>query len=194
MSVRPGQLVVISGPSGSGKTSIIRELRKQPRVKVSTSVTTRPRRAGEVHGRDYAFVDRDAFVEMNEQGLFVETNDVFSNGHLYGSPRQELEEVLADADAVYIMEVDVVGAQSIRDAGYEGTYVFIAPPSLDVLEKRLRRRETDDEEAIRGRMARARDEIAIAEADDKTIIVINDDLCAATHQILETIGLAAGSR
>ena len=126
--------------------------------------------------------------------MFVETNDVFSTGHLYGSPRAELETVLQDPDAIYIMEVDVVGARNIRAAGYDGTYIFIAPPSQDVLEARLRRRDTDDEAAIRRRLERAREEMEIAASDGDTIIVVNDDLDSATQQVMETTGLAAGSR
>ena len=88
------------------------------------------------------------------------------------------------------MEVDVVGARNIREDGYEGTYVFIAPPSLDVLEERLRQRRTDDEDAVRGRLARAREEMQIARADEATIFITNDDLDAATDRVLKTIGLS----
>lgn len=184
-----GQLVVISGPSGSGKTSIIERLRKHPRVRVSVSVTTRAPRAGEIHGRHYTFVDRDTFLEMNAAGRFIETNDVFGNGTLYGSDSRELAEALAQPDCVYIMEVDTLGARNIRKAGYEGTYIFIAPPDAATLEKRLRSRGTDNNTEIERRLGRAAEERAMAEADG-TLIVTNDTIDNAANTILDTLGLS----
>lgn len=186
----PGKLVVISGPSGSGKTSIIRKLREHPQVRVSVSVTTRPPRAGEVDGRDYTFVDRETFHEMNDAGRFVETNDVFSNGTLYGSDRDELEQALAEPGTVYIMEVDTLGARNIRNAGYDGTFIFIAPPDAATLEQRLRSRGTDDDAAITRRLGRAAEEHAMAE-EDGALIVVNDEIDASAHRILEELGLSS---
>ena len=194
MNGERGMLLIVSGPSGSGKTSIIERLRAHPQVKVSVSVTTRTPRENEVDGRDYTFVTRERFLEMNEQQLFVETNDVFSNGNLYGSLKSELDEALVTPGLCYIMEVDVVGARNIRDyveaAGHEGLHVFIAPPSQEVLETRLRRRGTDDETAIEGRLGRAAEERRLAEADE-AVIVVNDDLDAAVERVLDAVGLAA---
>jgi guanylate kinase len=188
MTDRGGQLLIVSGPSGSGKTSIIERLREHPQVEVSVNVTTRSARQGEVHGRDYTFVDRDRFLEMKQSGLFVETNDVFTNGNLYGSLRSELADALARAGVCYIMEVDVVGARNIRQAGYGGLHVFIAPPSPEVLEKRLRDRGTDDEEAIAKRLGRAAEEHRLAEQDGADIVV-NDVLESAVETILGKVGL-----
>ncbi len=188
MNAPGGRLAVISGPSGSGKTSVIERLRAHPRVEVSVSVTTRPPRANEVHGRDYTFVSRERFEQLVEQQAFVETNDVFSNGHLYGSLRSELEAALAVPGRMYIMEVDVVGARSIRGAGYDGLHVFIAPPSAEVLEQRLRDRGTDDEAAIARRLGRAAEERTMAEADGATIVV-NESLDAAVDEVLGLLEL-----
>jgi len=188
MTATPGQLLIVSGPSGSGKTSIIERLREHPQVEVSVNVTTRSPRAGEVDGRDYTFVDRDRFLEMKEQGLFVETNDVFTNGNLYGSLRSELVEALAGEGVCYIMEVDVVGARNIRQAGFDGLHVFIAPPSPEVLERRLRDRGTDDEAAIAKRLGRAAEEHRLAQQDGADIVV-NDVLDSAVETILDKLGL-----
>ena len=190
MSAATGKLVVISGPSGSGKTSIIRKLREHPQVRVSVSVTTRPPRAGEVDGRDYVFVDREAFLGMHEQGRFVETNDVFGNGTLYGSDRDALDAALREPGTVYIMEVDTLGARNIRNAGYDGTFIFIAPPDADTLEQRLRSRGTDDDAAITRRLGRAAEEHAMAE-EDGALIVVNEDIDTAAHRILEELGLSS---
>ena len=192
MSATRGQLVVMSGPSGSGKTTIKNRLAQHPRIKLAISVTTRPLRNGEANDKDYHFVSREEFRAMNEQGRFLETNDVFSNGHLYGSLRSEMEAALADADTVYLMEVDVTGAHNIKAATNGGTYVFIAPPSAEVLEQRLRRRATDSDEAIERRLARAAEERLQAEADGSTIVV-NENVDAAVRELLALIGLEANA-
>lgn len=186
-AARRGRLLVMSGPSGSGKTTIKERLRRHPRVEVAVTVTTRPPRAGEVDGRDYHFVTREEFLRRKEQGRFAETNDVFGTGHLYGSLRDELEQAL-QRDRVYLMEVDVTGARNLRRAGFDGTYVFIAPPGMDVLERRLRARGTDDEAAIRRRLARAQEELATARADGSHIVV-NDELERAVREVFALAGL-----
>jgi guanylate kinase len=185
---RRGKLVVMSGPSGSGKTTIKKRLARHPSIRVAITVTTRPRRTGEEPDRDYHFVDREAFLRKLKAGLFAETNDVFSNGHLYGSLRAELEAALDETDSVYLMEVDITGAHNLKRAGYDGLYVFIAPPDMDVLEQRLRARGTDDEAAIERRLARAREELDLARAEGLQIIV-NESVEAAVAQILRLIGL-----
>jgi guanylate kinase len=189
-SARRGQLVVISGPSGSGKTTIKRRLAQHPAIQVAVTVTTRPPRAGEVADQAYHFVDREAFLRMEQEGRFAETNDVFSNGHLYGSLKAELEQALGRAGTVYLMEVDVTGARNLKRAGYAGTYVFIAPPSMAVLERRLRARGTDDPAAIERRLARAQEEMRQAQADGSQVVV-NETVEASVAQVLRLIGLDA---
>lgn len=188
-AARRGRLVVMSGPSGSGKTTIKERLRRHPAVQVAVTVTTRPPRAGEVDGRDYRFVAREEFLRMRQDGRFAETNDVFGTGHLYGSLRQELDEALAQPGRVLLIEVDVTGARNLRRAGYEGLYLFIAPPGMDVLERRLRARGTDDEAAIGSRLARAAQEMEQARADGSRIVV-NNDLEQAVREVFALVGLA----
>jgi len=187
-SPRRGRLVVISGPSGSGKTTIKKRLAQDQRIQVAVTVTTRQPRAGEVADQAYHFVDRETFLRMKQEGRFAETNDVFSNGHLYGSLKGELEQALSKPDAVYLIEVDVTGAHNLKQAGYSGTYVFIAPPDMAVLERRLRARGTDDEAAIERRLERAQEEMRLAQADGIQIVV-NQSVEEAVAQVLRLIGL-----
>ena len=187
-AARRGRLVVMSGPSGSGKTTIKERLRCHPDVRVVVTVTTRPPRAGEVNGRDYRFVTRDEFLRLQREGRFAETNDVFGTGHFYGSLRADIDAELAQTGRVLLIEVDLTGATNLRKAGYEGTYVFIAPPALDVLEKRLRSRGTDDESAIRSRLDRARKELEEARAAGSRVIV-NGDLEQAVREVFRLAGL-----
>lgn len=184
----PGQLVVISGSSGSGKTSIIDRLKTHPRVAVSVSATTRPRRQGEVDGVHYHFLTREQFEQRYQAGDFVETNDVFAAGHNYGSLRAELDQALATPERVYIMEVDVVGARNIRKAGYEGRHFFVMAPDRTVLEQRLRNRRTEDEAAIARRLARADEEHRIA-LEEGAEIIVNHDIDGAVQQILDALHL-----
>ncbi len=186
---RKGRLVVICGPSGSGKTTVIERLRAEPRVRVSVSHTTRPPRADEVDGRDYHFVDREAFLAMKAADDFIETNDVFSDGHLYGSTWADLDAALADESCVYIMEVDVIGAANLKAAGLDMELIFIRPPSMEVLERRLRDRGTDDDAAIERRLGRARDEMRQAE-EAGAFMVTNESLDRCVDEVRRRIGLS----
>lgn len=183
---RPG-LVVVSGPSGSGKTTIVERLADDPRVEVAVTATTRPRRPGERDGVDYHFLSREEFEDRIRRGEFLEYNEVFRNGHLYGSLRAPLEEALARGDRIYVLEIDVEGGLTLKDKGYEGTYVFIAPPSLEELERRIRSRGTEDEEAVRRRLEKARFELENAERYD--CVVVNDDLERAVGEVRRILGL-----
>jgi guanylate kinase len=188
MSATRGRLVVMSGPSGAGKTTIKERLRAHPAVTVAITATTRPPRPNERPDVDYHFVTREQFLQMKQAGRFAETNDVFGNGHLYGSLREELEDALQQAGRVYLMEVDVIGAANLRKAGFEATYIFITPPDMAELERRLRTRATDDTAAIDRRLARAREELADARASG-AVVIENRDVDATVKQIFELIGL-----
>ena len=157
---------------------------------MSISVTTRPCREDEVDGRNYHFVDTRAVRwPCSEQGLFIETNDVFGDGHLYGSLWSDLEEAVSDPDCVYIMEVDVTGAKNLgRTEGLHPRFLFIQPPSMEILEQRLRKRQTDDEQAISRRLGRASAEIEQAAAAGAEM-VINDSLEQATMRLASLLGL-----
>ena len=184
----PGGLVVLSGPSGVGKTSICKRLAEDERVVLSVSATTRPPRPGEVHGREYFFLSREAFEEKIRRGAFVEYNEVFGNGVLYGSLKEEVEKGLAEPGRYYLMEIDVRGAQNVRAAGYAGRYIFIEPPSLDELLRRLAGRGTDDPASIEERLKKARWEMDQRKYYD--LVVVNDDLDQAVERIRRYLCLA----
>lgn len=171
---RRGLLFVLSSPSGAGKSTLTRRLlAEDPAVRLSVSATTRPPRSGEVDGRDYHFVTHEAFEAMIASGGMLEHARVF--GHLYGTPRAPVEAAIAAGGDV-LFDVDWQGAQQLRasDLGSSVVQVFILPPSIAELERRLRTRNADSEAVIARRMAEARDEISHwAEYD---YVLVNDDL------------------
>jgi guanylate kinase len=171
VAVERGSLWVVSAPSGAGKTSLVKALvDADPALCFSVSYTTRPRRQGEVDGRDYLFVAAEVFGAMVEAGEFLEHAEVF--GNRYGTSRGQVENELAAGRNV-ILEIDWQGARQVRQAMPECRGVFILPPSRAVLEQRLRGRGTDSEEVIARRLREAREEISHwAEFD---FVVINDD-------------------
>ncbi len=179
---RNGILVVLSSPSGAGKSTMTRRLLgNDGEVSVSVSVTTRPPRPGETDGRDYFFVARQRFDEMVELGELLEHADVF--GHRYGTPRAPVEAALS-AGRDMIFDVDWQGAQQLRlsPLGRSVVSIFILPPSIEALGKRLRMRAQDSAEVIAARMAKARSEISHwAEYD---YVLINDDLERCYSQIV----------
>jgi guanylate kinase len=174
-----GRLIVLSAPSGAGKTSIARAiLTRNPGMHFSVSATTRPRRPQEVEGRDYFFLDRSVFEERVRRGEFVEWEEVY--GNLYGTLVSEVERVLRKGHGM-LFDVDVKGALSIRRRYPEALLIFIAPPSLEVLEQRLRGRHTEEETAIRRRLEQASEEMTAAKRFDH--VVMNDDLGVAIDRV-----------
>lgn len=174
---------MISAPSGAGKTTLVHALMKQrPRLRFSVSYTTRPRRPGETDGQDYFFVDEARFVTMVERGEFLEHANVF--GRRYGTAQAQVEALMsAGFDA--LLEIDWQGARQIRSRMPGCRSIFILPPSLPELERRLRNRATDAESVIRRRLAEAREDIGHwAEFD---FVIINDRLEAALGKLLEII-------
>ncbi len=149
---RRGLMLVISSPSGAGKTSLSRALlAREPELTLSVSVTTRPPRPGEVDGVDYRFVDDTRFEAMVAAGELLEHAEVY--GHRYGTPRGPVEEALADGRDV-LFDIDWQGAQQIRAAARDDMVaVFILPPSVEELERRLRSRAQDSERTVRYRLA-----------------------------------------
>ena len=156
---RRGMLFILSSPSGAGKTTLARKLMESdPGITLSVSATTREPREGEVDGRDYHFVSHDGFEAMVKDSALLEHAEVF--GNRYGTPRAPVEAVLAEGRDV-LFDVDWQGARQIRAAAGEDTVsVFILPPSLGELERRLTARAQDDPETVKRRMAKARDEIS----------------------------------
>ena len=179
-----GRMLVISGPSGCGKSTICRELLKDDRVVFSVSVTTRPIREGEVDGRDYLFMTPDAFRERAASGEFIEYAEV--HGNMYGTLREPMNEALAKGN-VYLVEIDVQGANQLKQQGIPGIYTFIAPPSFDVLRQRLEGRGTDAPDVIERRLKKAHDEYE--ERDKYDHIVVNEDLDRAVTEVRQLAGL-----
>jgi guanylate kinase len=177
---RRGVLFVLSSPSGAGKSTIARKLlAAETDLAMSVSATTRPIRPGEVEGKDYHFVDLDGFRAMTANHEFLEWAHVF--GHRYGTPRAPVETMLKAGQDV-LFDIDWQGAQQLHQiAGGDVVRVFILPPSMVELEKRLRGRNTDSEEVINGRMARAAGEIAHWDGYD--YVLCNDDADACFEQV-----------
>jgi guanylate kinase len=177
---RRGLMLVLSSPSGAGKTTLSRMLLKADRnVELSVSVTTRPRRRGEVDGRDYHFIDRGRFQAMVKSGQLLEWAEVFN--HWYGTPRRPVERALrAGRDVLF--DIDWQGTQQLSEkARGDIASIFVLPPSIPELERRLHTRALDDEDVIRRRMAKASGELSHwAEYD---YVIINDTLNRAFAEV-----------
>jgi guanylate kinase len=182
-SGRRGRLIVLAGPSGVGKGSIVaRLLAALPDLELSISATTRQPRAREDEGRHYHFVERRAFDEMIDTGGFLEWADIF--GERYGTPREPIARALAEGRDV-LVEIDVQGARQVKAAEPEAFMVFVTPPSLEELERRLRTRGSETDQQIRRRLAKAADELAAEPEFDVT--VVNDDLEVAAREVVEIV-------
>jgi len=177
---RRGLMFVLSSPSGAGKTTLSRMLiDRTPGLKMSVSATTRPKRPGEVDGRDYLFVDKARFEDMVKRGDLLEWATVFNNR--YGTPRAPVEAALSKGEDV-LFDIDWQGTQQLREkARADVVSVFILPPSAADLEKRLHSRAQDSKDVIRARMSRAGHEMSHwAEYD---YIVINHEIDAAFAEV-----------
>jgi guanylate kinase len=180
MVARRGTMLVLSSPSGAGKTTLSRMLLEvDPGVDLSVSVTTRPQRPGEIDGRHYHFIDRERFDAMARDGELLESAEVF--GHRYGTPRAAVEAALARGQDV-LFDIDWQGTQQLREkARSDLVSVFVLPPAIPELERRLKARAQDQDDVIRTRMAKAADEMSHwAEYD---YVVINRDLDQAFADI-----------
>jgi guanylate kinase len=174
-----GHLFILSAPSGAGKTTVCEALLADlPDLRRAITTTTRPPRPGEVNGVDYFFLAREEFQEKLKAGRFLEHAVIYDN--YYGSGRDYIEAEL-DAGRDVILVVDVQGAQSIQETGVRAVYIFLLPPSLDVLKARLVDRNTDSSEVIAKRSAQAIEEISRYKGYD--YCVINDDLSVAVADI-----------
>jgi len=191
MSSRParGLLFIVSAPSGAGKTTLVERLvETTPHLKMSRSYTSRATRAGETDGVDYNFVSRTHFEGMVAAGEFLEWAEVF--GNLYGTCTADTEQMLAAGDDV-VLVIDVQGARQLRGRGCVATTIFVMPPSVEVLEQRLRGRSKDSEAAIQRRLLVAKQEVASFTEYD--FIVVNDHIDAAVER-LQHVVLAERSR
>ena len=178
-----GTLFVITAPSGAGKTSLIEALmREDPTLKISVSYTTRAPRKGEKDGVDYHFVDQARFLDMRARGEFLESAEV--HGNYYGSSRQVILDALERGDDL-ILESDWQGAQQVRRLYPACIGIFILPPSVEELERRMRARGQDAESVIRRRVENAREELA--HAGEFNYAIINKDFETARQELADII-------
>ena len=180
---RVGNLFVVSGPSGSGKGTLLSQvIERIPDAWVSVSATTRSPRPGEIEGVHYFFLDTDHFKSLVEQDGFLEWAQVHDN--FYGTLKKSVVDHMNAGDQV-ILEIDVQGALQVRKALPEAHLVFIEPPSLEELERRLRQRGTETEDVISSRMKTA--EVELAQKMEYDVQVVNDDLERAVDELVEVI-------
>lgn len=179
MTTTLGNLFIISAPSGTGKTSLVKELLQTDiDLSLSVSYTSRSVRPGEVEGRDYYFVERRIFKRMLENGEFLESAEVY--GNLYGTSQKWIDKTIVSGQDI-LLEIDSQGAQQVRRFFTNTVSIFVLPPSLEVLETRLRNRNQDCQEVITLRMAAARQEIShISEYD---YVIINENLDKALRSL-----------
>ena len=178
-----GTLYIISSPSGGGKTSLVRALLESERgVRLSVSHTTRPPRTGEVNGQAYHFITEPEFLRMQQAGDFLESAVIYGNH--YGTSRKWIERERAEGRDV-LLEIDWQGAQQVRKLIEQVVSIFILPPSLEVLESRLKTRGQDSAEVVARRLAAAREEIShVSEYD---YVIINDDFTRAALDLRSII-------
>ena len=180
---KPGRLFVITAPSGAGKTSLIDALvRADPSLKLSISYTTRAPRPGEKDGVDYHFVDEPAFLGMQQRGEFLESAEV--HGYRYGTSRKVITEALARGEDL-ILEIDWQGARQVRGIYPECVGIFILPPSIEELERRMRSRGQDADAVIRRRLDNARGEME--HAGEFHYAIINKDFDTARQELAAII-------
>ena len=179
----PGTLFIVTAPSGAGKTTLVSGLlERDPLVRLSVSYTTRAPRTGEVNGQHYHFIDVPAFRALRDQGEFLEWAEVHNN--YYGTSKRWLEEQTR-ASRDILLEIDWQGAQQVRKVFPKAVGVFILPPSVEELERRLRGRGTDSEDVIARRVLGARGEMRhVAEFD---YVIINEDLPAALEDLVAVV-------
>ncbi len=181
--ITPGQLYIVVAPSGAGKTTLVRQLlRDDASIQLSISYTTRAPRPGEVDGHDYHFVDRGEFDTMRVRGDFLEWAEV--HGNFYGSSRTWMAEKMRTGQDV-LLEIDWQGARQVRLAFPQTIGIFILPPSLEILEQRLRARGSDSDTVIRGRLDVALDEMQ--HVDEFEYCIINNDLAEAQADLAAVV-------
>ncbi len=184
-----GRLTVLTGPSGVGKGTLVKLLlERHPEIWLSVSATTRAPRQGEQEGVSYFFLSREAFEQRVAEGGLLEWAEFA--GNLYGTPRQPVEARLAEGRPV-LLEIELEGARQVRQSFPAGFQVFLEPPSFEELERRIRGRGTDSEEAIARRLERARVELAAAPEFDARLV--NGELDTALAELERLMGLGGAS-
>ena len=177
-----GALLVVSGPSGVGKTTVARQLAGVEGIARVMTTTTRGRRPQEVDGRDYRFLTREEFQAAAGRGEFLETAEI--DGNFYGTPKAEIERRIAEGMLV-LADIDVQGARNVRAVGLPALYVFIAPPDMAELRRRLEGRKSEGPEAVAQRLARAEREMS--EKDTYDVIVTNVTVERTLEEVLAAV-------
>jgi guanylate kinase len=182
-------VIIVSGPSGAGKGTLIRRMHDQfPFLRTAVSATTRTMRPGERDGHDYYFLSEEQFVRHIEDGDFLE--HVVYAGHRYGTLRSEVERQLGDGHSV-ILEIELRGARALREALPDAVTIFIEPPSLDELLRRLRERDTEDEASIQARLRES--QVELGARQEFNYRVRNDDLDDAASAMARIVDAATRS-
>lgn len=177
--MKQGLLIVVSGASGTGKGTVCNALMESlPELAYSISATTRSPRKGEQDGVNYYFLAREEFEKMIEEGGFLEWAEVY--GNYYGTPLKKIQERLAEGQDI-LLEIDTQGALKVMEKCPEGVFIFLLPPSLEELERRIRGRGTETEESISRRLGAAKEEIGIGRK--YKYVVVNDRVGKAVEQI-----------
>lgn len=181
--MKKGLLIVVSGPSGTGKGTVCGELLdSMPELAYSISATTRAPRAGEVDGKNYYFLTKERFEELIAEGGFLEYANVY--GNYYGTPLVKIQERLAEGNDI-LLEIDTQGALEVMKKCPDGLFIFLLPPSLGELERRIRGRGSETEESLKKRLGNAKAEIAIGEK--YKYVVVNDTVKKAVARIKSII-------
>jgi guanylate kinase len=177
-SEHKGKLFIISGPSGAGKGTICKRLVEETKVEVSVSMTTRQPRAGEVDGKSYYFTTKENFLKEVEADGFLEWAEVY--GNYYGTPKSKLDEKLS-AGIDVVLEIDIQGALNVKEVYPEGIFIFILPPSMTELRKRITGRGSETEESLRLRLSQTLKEVSYIDKYD--YCVVNDELDEAVARV-----------
>ena len=178
-----GKIFVITAPSGTGKTTIIRSILKiLPNVVYSISATTREKRSNEKNGSDYFFIDEKTFQQKIENNELLEWEKVYD--YYYGTPKSFVEKVVSEGKSIFL-ELEVKGALSIKKVYPEAIMIYLLPPSLEILEKRLRERKTESKEDFQKRIERAKMELSLKDKFD--YFIVNNNLNTAILELKELI-------
>lgn len=185
MAKKQGKCIIVSAPSGSGKTTIVKHLLKAiPGLQFSVSATSRSPRPNERHGEDYYFMDPDGFRKKIEEGAFLEWEEVYA-GQYYGTLKSEAERIRYSGGHV-IFDLDVEGGVNLKEYfGDSALAIFIRPPSIEVLEARLRSRSTESEESLKVRLDKAKYELEFSGKFD--YVLVNDDLQTACEEATKEV-------